>query len=215
MPVRPRLVPWPRAAGAVVLVATALFVALGFVVHGQDHGLAVDDAFRRWTLQTFDVYTRFDMVQLTDPGAIVIATVLIAGFAALARRWDLAGLAIAAPLVGTGLTEYVFKPLFGRTVRAVQALTGQVAPAYPSGHETAVSTVLALLGLLILRSPLPITARVAGLLGLGAYYVVTVFGLVGQSYHYVTDTIGALALAIALVLGGALALDWLARRRVS
>jgi hypothetical protein len=191
----------------VVAVALAVFLVLGVLVHGTDHGLAADDVFSRWIQRNFDVYTRYDMVQLTDAWVIIAASAVIAGLALLARRIDLAALAFAAPVIATGLTEYVFKPLFARTVPAVEAMTGQESEAYPSGHETAVSCVLVVLALVLLSSALPLTARVAGMLALCAYYVVTVFGLVGQYYHYLTDTIGALAVAVVMVLGGALGID--------
>ena len=204
---RPPLVPWPRAAAGVAVGAVVAFVALGAVVWHDDHGLGVDNVFNRWIHRSFDVYTRHDMVQLTDAWAIALAAALIAIGALLARRWDLAVLAVTSPLVATGLTEYVFKPLFARSVPLVAQLTGVEAEAYPSGHETAVSSVLVLLGLVLLRSGLAAALKAVGVLALTAYYVVTVFGLVGQYYHYLTDTIGALAVALAVVLGGALALD--------
>jgi membrane-associated phospholipid phosphatase len=212
---RAPLVPWPRAAAGIAIGAAVTFLAIGLVVWHDDQGLAVDNVFNRWIHRTFDVYTRHDMVQLTDPWAIALAAALIAGSALLARRWDIAVLSVTAPVVATGLTEYVFKPLFARSVPLVAQLTGIEAEAYPSGHETAVSSVLVLLGLVLLRSRLAIGVKVVGVLALTAYYVVTVFGLVGQYYHYLTDTIGALAVALAVVLGGALALDRVGRRRTA
>lgn len=204
---RAPLVPWPRAALAVTIGAVAVFLALGILVWHDDHGLALDNSFHDWVLRTFDVYTRYDMVQLTDRWAIVLAAAIIAGLALLARRVDLAALCVAAPLAATGLTEYVLKPIFDRSVPLVARLTGVEAKAYPSGHETAVSSVLVLLALILLRARLPVVLKAGGLVALTSYYVVTVFGLVGQYYHYLTDTLGALAVAIAVVLGGALAID--------
>lgn len=209
---RAPLIPWPRAAIGVIIGAVATFVGFGLRVWHSDHGLEMDDLFNRWVHRTFDVYTRYDMVQLTDPKAMIIAAVLIAGFALLARRFDVAVLAVAAPLLATGLTEYAFKPLFDRSVPLVARLTGIEAEAYPSGHETAVSSVLVVLGLLLLRSGLSVGLKVLGVLALCAYFVTTVLGLVGQYYHYLTDTIGALALAVTIVLGGALLLDRVHRR---
>jgi membrane-associated phospholipid phosphatase len=208
---RPPLVPWPRAALTAVVVATVLCLGFGLVVRGDDHGLAVDNSFHDWILRSFDVYTRFDMVQLTDRLLIVLATGLVAGFAVLGRRVDIAVLSVAAPLVATGLTEYVLKPAFDRTVPQVAHMTGVETKAYPSGHEAAVSSVLVVLALLLLRSRLPVSWKVCGVLGLVAYYVDTVFGLVGQYYHYLTDTIGALAVAIAVVLGLGLIIDRMRR----
>src|SRR4051794_4336839 len=132
---RSPLVPWPRAAATVAIGALAVFLVIGVIVWHDDSGLALDNVFNRWIHRTFDVYTRHDMVQLTDGWAIATAAAVIAGFALLARRLDVAVLAVAAPLVATGLTEYVFKPLFARSVPLVARLTGIDAEAYPSGHE--------------------------------------------------------------------------------
>jgi membrane-associated phospholipid phosphatase len=208
---RAPLVPWPRAAVGVVVGATVVFLSIGVIVWHDDRGLAIDNVFNRWIHRSFDVYTRHDMVQLTDAWVIITAAGLIAGIALLARRWDVAVLAVLAPVVATGLTEYVFKPLFARSVPLVARLTGIEAEAYPSGHETAVSSVLVVLALVLLRSRLATVLKAAGLAALVAYFVVTVFGLVGQYYHYLTDTIGALAVALAVVLGGALGLDRVGR----
>lgn len=206
------LVPWPRAAAAVAIGCAVGFVGIGLVVAGDDHGLALDNAFNRWVLAHFDVYARYDMVQLTDPPVIVAAVAVITVGALLVRRLDLAALAVLAPLVATGLTEWVFKPLFDRTVPSVTQRTGTESEAYPSGHETAVSTVLVVLALILLRARVPLAVKVAGLIVLAGYYAITVVALVGQYFHYLTDTIGALGVAIALVLAVALALDRLAAR---
>lgn len=204
---RTPLVPWPRSALVITAGAGAVFLVIGILAWHENRGFAIDDAFRRWVLRTFDVYTRYDMVQLTDRWAVVLAVAVIAALAALARRWDLAALAVGGPLVATCLTEYVFKPIFDRSVPLVAQLTGVEAKAYPSGHETAVSSVLVLLALILFRARLPRLVKVAGAMALAAYYVVTVFGLVGQYYHYLSDTVGALAVATAVVLGGALGID--------
>lgn len=209
---RAPLVPWPRAAVTVAISAVVVFVVIGILVWHDDEGLAIDNVFNRWIHRTFDVYTRHDMVQLTNLAAIVTAVAVITGFAVLARRFDVAVLAVGAPVLATGLTEYAFKPLFDRSVPLVARMTGIEAEAYPSGHETAVSSVLVLLALLLLRARLSVVQKVVGLLALCGYYVVTVFGLVGQYFHYLTDTIGALAVAIAVVLGGAMTLDRFGRR---
>lgn len=205
---RPPLIPWPGRALAAVAVAVAVMLVLGILAWHKDHGFAVDAAFRRWVLRTFDLYTTHDMLRLTAPWVIVLGAGVVAGLALLARRIDLAVLSVAAPLAATGLTEYVLKPIFDRTVPpTVVQMHGIEVNAYPSGHETAVSSVLVLLVLILLRARLPLLIKAIGLLMLATYFVVTVIALVGQAYHYLSDTIGALGVATAVVLGGALAID--------
>ncbi len=118
----------------------------------------------------------------TDPWMLTI--VLMFGIAAalfLGRR-RLAVVMAAAPLIGIVLAQ-VLKPLFGR--RSGESL------AYPSGHTTAVVTVT---GMLVLVAG-------AAWWAVAVAAVVSVLGAIGQAvtYHYFTDTLGALLLGSAVV----------------
>jgi undecaprenyl-diphosphatase len=145
---------------------------------------------------------------------IVGLLAMVAFVAVLRRRWDVLALTVITPLLTTGLTEKVFKPLFDRTnLTVVQATGSSEARAYPSGHESAVSALLVIIGLVVLQAPLRVATKIAWLLVLAAYYTLSVFGLVGAYYHFATDTVGSLGLALAVVPGTALVLDRLRRRR--
>lgn len=98
------------------------------------------------------------------------------------RRWALVPVVVAVPVAAVWAAR-ALKPLFGRFK--------DEALAYPSGHTTVMVTVL---GMLILAAG----AR-RWLVGVAATFAA--LGILGQSvtYHYFTDTVGALLLGTSLV----------------
>jgi membrane-associated phospholipid phosphatase len=209
------LIPRVGVAVATVALGLAVLFGLGVAVHGLDHGLAVDDAINRWVHAHFGVYARNDLVTTSDPPMMIGLFAMVAYVAVLRRRWDVLVLTVVSPLLATGLTEKVLKPLFDRSNLTVVQATGAQSYAYPSGHEAAVSTLLVIIGLAVLTAPLRLLTKSAWLVVLAAYYALSVLGLVGAYYHFASDTLGSLGLALAVVPGLALLLDRLHRRRVS
>ena len=118
----------------------------------------------------------------TDPWVLTIALMFGIAVALYLGRRRLAAVMVIAPLVGIVLAA-VLKRMFGRESG------GDLA--YPSGHTT---TVVIVMGMLVL---------LAG----GAMWAVhrgghvSVLGVIGQgvTYHYFTDTVGALLLGSAVV----------------
>ncbi len=132
----------------------------------------------------------------TDYGTaqtLLAATVVVALFR---RLWLLVPLALATPLTGM-LSAEALKPLFGR-------FKGD-ALAYPSGHTT---VMVVALGMLIL-------AAGARRWLIWAAIAFAALGILGQAttYHYFTDSVGAVLLGTSIVCLAAAALRW-ARRRV-
>ncbi|HEX3336680.1 MAG TPA: hypothetical protein VHS54_09480 [Jatrophihabitans sp.] len=138
----------------------------------------------------------------------LLAAVVI--FAALVRLWTVVALALIGPLVALGLTELVLKPLVHRTI-GKSILQNDPYPgfgtAFPSGHETGVMAAALVLALVLHRSPLPKSWRITGWVVLALWTVVAALGLVRGFYHYATDTVGAITLTTASVLGTALVID--------
>ena len=118
----------------------------------------------------------------TDPWLLTIVLMFGIAVALFLGRRRLALVMALSPLIGIALAQ-VLKPLFGR--RSGEAL------AYPSGHTIAVVTVM---GMLVLVAG-------AAWWALAVAAVVTVLGIIGQAvtYHYFTDTAGALLLGSAVV----------------
>jgi membrane-associated phospholipid phosphatase len=160
-------------------VALPLMVVLGLAV--GDRSTGVDDWFNRNGWAAHPVLGR--LLFFTEPLLLQLLLVAAVGLALYRRRWRLAAVVALTPLAGV-VAVRVLKRLFGREREG--------ALAYPSGHVTVMMTVL---GVVVLvwgarRWLLLVAAVFAGL------------GTAGQAltYHYFTDTIGAVLLGSSLVI---------------
>jgi hypothetical protein len=161
-------------------IAVAVMFVLGWAVGRRS--TALDDWFHRFR----HTPARW-LLFFTDPW--VLTTALLFGIAValyLGRR-RLAVAMVAAPVVGIALAN-LLKRLFGRT--------SEGSLAYPSGHTTATVIVMGMIVLLAGAATWAVLAAV----------VVTVLAMLGQgvTYHYFTDTVGALLLGTAVICAAAL-----------
>jgi hypothetical protein len=166
---------WP-AIGLLAMAVLGLLVGRGSTF--------IDDLFIRFGHS----HQRANVLLLFTEARLVVLLYLVAVAIALFRRsWRLAIIALATPIVAVAAVR-ILKLVFGREKEG--------ALAYPSGHVTVTSVVL---GLLVLT----LGARVWMFVAAAAFALV---GLLGQAltYHYFTDTIGALFLGTALVCLAAL-----------
>jgi membrane-associated phospholipid phosphatase len=148
---------------------------LGFVVrHGST---PVDDWFHR-----FGRGPAHRLLFFTDPRVLVLIVLATLGVALYRRQWRLALAAAVCPLLAMGLAR-LLKPVFGRERLG--------AFAYPSGHT---ATLVVVMGMVVLVAGAALWAVL-----FAAVYCL--LGIVGQavSYHYFTDTVGALLLGTAIV----------------
>jgi membrane-associated phospholipid phosphatase len=138
---------------------------------------AVDDWFRQYRHSPAHWLLFF-----TDPRVLTVILAACVGVALYWRRWRLAAVAAVSPFVAVALVE-LLKRLFDRENGG--------ALAYPSGHTTVAVVVL---GIAVLMAG-------AALWAVGVAVVFCLLGMVGQgvTYHYFTDTIGALLLGTAIV----------------
>ena len=170
-----------KAARLWPVIGVAAMLLLGWAVGRRS--TAVDDWF-----QSYRHSPARWLLFFTDPRVLAVVLVVGAAVAVSRRRWQLATAVVLAPAVAIVLAR-LFKQLFERQ-------KGSGAFAYPSGHTTFMVTVL---GMAVL---------VAG----GALWAVLVafawclLGMVGQAvtYHYFTDTVGALLLSTGVVCVAAL-----------
>ncbi|MBJ7341714.1 PA-phosphatase [Mycolicibacterium sp.] len=166
-----KLIRWWPPVGILVMVALGLLVGVG--------STPLDDWFIR-TGATHPVLE--ELLWFTHPpvlqGLVVFAVVV----ALYRRRWRLAAIVALTPLVAV-IAVRVLKRLFGR--HKVDGL------AYPGGHVTVAVVVL---GMVVLVAGVTVWR-------LAAAAVLALLGLLGQSftYHYFTDTVGAVFLGTALV----------------
>ena len=160
-------------------IALAAMVALGLAVGKGSTSL--DDWFHQYGRGPAKWLLLF-----TDPRVLAI---LLAGTLAVAvyqRRWRLAVVAVMSTAAALGLVR-LLKPLFDRQDGGA-----------PSGHT---ATMVVVMGVLVLVARAALWAVLVAV----AYCAL---GMIGQgvSYHYFTDTVGALLLGTAIVCTAA----WLA-----
>jgi membrane-associated phospholipid phosphatase len=118
------------------------------------------------------------------------------------RRWRgaaLAGLAVPAAMA---LTEFVLKPLVGRSIRGYAS--------FPSGHATAMFALAAICAVLLANPPRPRLPRAVRLLLAGGAVLVAIavpVAMVALGFHYFTDIVAGAAVGIGTVLLIALLID--------
>jgi membrane-associated phospholipid phosphatase len=161
--------------------AIAGMVVLGLLV--RNGSTPLDDWFRR-----LGPTPARHLLVFTDP--YLLAFLLLVGLAVALylRQWRLAAIVVASPLVGI-VSARSLKALFGREIDG--------ALAFPSGHTTAAVVVG---GMLVLVAGGALWAVLAAL-------AFVVLAMIGQAvtYHYFTDTVGALLLGSAVVSVAAVA----------
>lgn len=165
------------------LAGLAGFVALGLAVGKGSTPL--DDWFKQ-TGQANAYLGR--LLWFTDGRVVVAAWAIVVVAALVRRRARLAIVIVATPPIAVAAAR-ICKRLFGRL--------SDDQLAYPSGHTTLAVVVL---GLAVLVAGVTTWSAVAAAVG-------AVLGMLGQgfTYHYFTDTVGALFLGTALVCLAALA----------
>lgn len=188
-----------------VLLGSLAFVLLCVDVAGKttstplDHSLS-DPPLPSWLLRYDVLKAAALLLPLATPAAAV-------GLAVACWRRGLrraAVLAVAGPAVALAVTEGL-KPLLARPS---ESDTGWM---FPSGHVTAVTAVAAVGAVLLLsqggrwqRRPTALLVSWAAVLGAPA---ATSLGTVVEHYHYPTDVLGGLLVAVVSVLTVAAALD--------
>jgi undecaprenyl-diphosphatase len=206
---RPLLPPALRRSAALAVTGCAAVTAsLGLAFAGQARPGRLDaavDAHVRSALGQYDQELRL-LAKLGGqvPFAVLTAILILACLAT--RRWRGAALAGLAVPGAVALTEYVLKPLVGRTI-----LSGY--NCYPSGHTTAVFALAATCAVLLAgpaRPRLPGAVRMLVIVGAALIAAGVAASMVARGYHYFTDTVAGTAVGIGAVLLTALVIDWAA-----
>lgn len=159
----------------------------------------------KWAVAPPTVATRV-LASLSSAVATYTVLVVALAFAVWRRWWEVAGLALLGPAGCVLVTEVVAKPLVDRRHEGYLS--------YPSGHTV---TSVSALTVLFLAGSAGWSAR-RRLIALGVWLVVVLCvaaGLVAMNYHYPTDTIGGIGVALGVVLPGALLADRLNWRRTA
>ena len=183
-----------------VVVTTCLALAFGHQARAGRLDAAVD-ARIKGALGSYQGALHL----LTLLGGLLSVAALTAALvlACLVTRWwrgaALAGVAVPAAVA---LTEFVLKPLVGRSIRGY--------PSFPSGHATAMFALAATCAVLLANPPRPRLSRAGRLLLVaGAVLVAAVVavGMVALGFHYFTDIVAGMAVGTGTVLLTALLID--------
>ena len=202
---RPLLSPAARRPALVALaacVAITAFFGLLFAHHAQPSWLdsAIDSRIRAGLGGHRVLLGRVARLGTPVPMAMMTTALVLACLAT--RRWRGALLVAIAVPAAEVITEYLLKPLVGRT------LGGNLV--FPSGHTTGVFTLAAVATVLLtgpLRPPLPRAVRWSLVVAACVVASATATAMIALGYHYFTDTVGGAAVAIGTVLATALTLD--------
>jgi membrane-associated phospholipid phosphatase len=139
---------------------------------------------------------------LGTPGPMIAMTTALIVACLLTRRWRGALLAAIAVAAAEAVTQFLLKPLVGRTLHGYLV--------FPSGHTTGVFALAAVLTVLLtgpLRPQLPSAIRVLVILAAFVAASATAVAMIAMGAHYFTDTVGGVAVAVGVVLATALTLD--------
>jgi membrane-associated phospholipid phosphatase len=176
-------------AAACAALATAVYLAAVHVAVAQRVDLHVlQGLMNRQTPERATLAT--DLVTLFNPAPYVILVgVLVAG--ALAARRVRAGLAAGAAIVAANFTTQLLKPALA-VQRPYPVDHYMPAAAWPSGHTTAIVSLL--LGLVIVLPPRlrPPVAAIGGGIALLALGSIVLMG-----FHYPSDVLGGVLVASA------------------
>jgi undecaprenyl-diphosphatase len=196
-----------RLVAALVAAAAAGIVVLGLRYAGGASAGRLDRAVDRRLRAHLGThrFTLRNLITFADPKTVVVVCAVMCVLFLLAGRRRLALLAVLGPAIAGAGADYVLKPAIGRH------LGNQLS--FPSGHTTAsvsiaIVIVISLLGPTRPRWPAAVRWPLAALALLGAAAIAT--ALVGAGYHYATDTVGGLCLAVAVVPSVAYGIDRLA-----
>jgi len=195
---RPLLPPGMRwwaavlAAGCVVVTAC---LALAFGHQGRADPLdAVVDARIQGLLDSYPrplhlVSRLGGLLSVAELTAALVLACLVT------RRWRGAVLAALAVPVAMTLTEFVLKPLVGRSIHGYDS--------FPSGHATAMFALASICAVLLAnppRSRLPRAVRLMLVAGAVLVAVAVPVAMVAQGFHYFTDILAGSAVGVGTVL---------------
>jgi membrane-associated phospholipid phosphatase len=194
-----------RPAVAAVAVCVAVVASLGAAFAHQSQPDRLDRAVDGWIQSVLAGHSVLlhRVIYLGEPVPVTVLTVALVLACLAARNWRGAALVTIAVPAAEVITEFLLKPLVGRTI-------GGGGFSFPSGHTTGVFVLANCFALLLAARGWPgIPVRLRLALALTTYAVASIVAvcLVAVSFHYFTDTIGGVAVATGTVLSTALTVD--------
>jgi membrane-associated phospholipid phosphatase len=193
-----------RPAAVIAACSLAVTVVLGVLTAHSSRPDALDGTVDSWVQRTFGVHhgTMLLLEDVGKPAEVVVLTLVIVLACLATRRVNGAALTAVSVAVSVVLTEFVLKPVVGRT------LGGYLV--YPSGHTGFAFTLATVIVVLMLNPPRRQLRRtVKGVVAAGVALIgsAVAVAMIGLHAHYFTDTVGGAALAIGVVLTTTFLLD--------
>lgn len=193
-----------RPAALIAACCLVVTLVLGVLTAHSSRPGRLDATVDSWIQRTFGVHhgTMLLLEDVGKPAEVAVLTVVIVLACLAARRVNGALLTAVSVVVFVVLTEFVVKPVVGRT------LGGNLV--YPSGHTGSAFTLAAVIVVLLLnpsRRELRRTVKVAVAAGVALVGSAVAVAMIGLHAHYFTDTVGGAALAIGVVLTTTFLLD--------
>jgi undecaprenyl-diphosphatase len=211
--VRRPVVPWPRAAAATIAVCVVVVLTGAVALFHTSRSNSVDNWIGTWVIRHLSHATLLDLLKITTPRWILWIVLALIVALVLLRRFRLAALAALGPGLAVVMTEWVIKPIVHRTYLAPIVVNGRELYLYPSGHEAGVASLTAVLVLVLAAFTSSRAALVVALVVAATVDFLAAVALVGNGFHFGTDTIAGVGVSVASVLGCGLLLDRLAARR--
>lgn len=202
--------------GVVLVVAgvTAFVVVLDWVSEGEDLATWDEPVLNALAAARSPLMTTLLTAVTTISGPVVLPVIVLVGCVVWAVRgrvwWEptlLAGAMLVATAVSSTVKELVARP---RPPDVSQVVPGvETTYSFPSGHTISAATFLLVVGYLVwVRTP-QVSSLVQWVLGVAGGVLLVAMSRVYLGYHFVTDVVASMALAVA-VLGVVVLLD---RRR--
>lgn len=167
------------------MAAAAVTGALAVRYAGDTAAGPLDRTVAGWLRDALGTAPPLELLaDLGNAPVVILAATVLATIAYRHGQPGIAVLAVAAPLL-TALATVALKALADRTY--------DDHLAYPSGHAALVTALVLVGALLVRRRWWPLA---------GAIVAGVAVALVVRDYHYATDTVGGVALAVTVVAAG-------------
>ncbi|MGO8961800.1 MAG: phosphatase PAP2 family protein [Streptosporangiaceae bacterium] len=193
-----------RAAAGIAVGGILVTVVLGALIAHTSHPDPLDRAVDSWIQRTLGGHpgSLHLLSDVGQPAVVAILTLAITLACLATRRLNGAVLTVVSVAASVVLTEFVLKPIVGRTLNGYRV--------YPSGH-TGLAFTLATVIVVLLLNPQGRLLRRALIVGIAAIAALAgsavAVAMIALDWHYFTDTVGGAALAIAVVLAISFLLD--------
>ncbi len=197
-----------RIPAAILFVLAAIAITVLSIKYGGEKQASSLDRHGANLIYRLHLWKVFGnrVANLGGPGPIAVFAIVLTLVLLLLKRYRAVALAIISIPLAVAITEWVLKPLVGRTYNIYAT-----AYSFPSGHTASIfaTALVAVLALCDRQRP-RLPAVVAFVVGLACLAVAAAVGiaLINTQRHFATDVIGGFCVALATVTAVAFIVDY-------